>query len=63
MPGASQDVSIPTTFALSFDINWVTVTQVSRSHSPVFDLAVRHSDEVYLQYVVESRTELFVVSC
>ena len=38
--GASQDV--PTNhYALSFDINWVTVAQVSRSHSPVFDMAVR----------------------
>ena len=38
--------------ALLVDINWVTVAQVSRSHSPVFDLAVRHLDE----NVVESST-------
>ncbi len=41
---------------LLFDNNWVTVAQVSRSHSPVVDLAVRHLHEVYLQNVVEPRT-------
>ncbi len=43
-------------FALLFDINLVTVAQVSRSHSPIFDLAVRHLDEEYVQNVVETRT-------
>ena len=53
----------PMSYALSFDINWVTGVQVSRSHSPVFVLAVKHLDGLYLQNVVESRTVLFVVSC
>ena len=35
----------PMNYILSFDINWVTVTQVSKTHSPVFDLAVRHLDK------------------
>ena len=43
---------------LVIDINWITVTQVSRSHSPVSDLTVKHADEVYLQNLVESRTLL-----
>ena len=49
--------------ALLFDKNWVTVAPVSRSHSPVFDLAVRQMHEVYLQNVVEPRTVVFVVPC
>ena len=48
---------------MSFDINWVTVVQVSRSRSPVVDLAVRNLDKVYLQDVVETRTVLFVIPC
>ena len=56
-------MSPPKSQALLFDINWITVVQVSRSHSPVFDLSVTHIDEVYLQNVVEFRTVQFVVSC
>ena len=40
---------------------WVTLVQVSRSHSPVFDLTVRHLDEVYLQNQ-GSRLGKFVIS-
>ncbi len=50
-------------YALSFDINFVNVVQVSRSHSLAFDLADRHLEEVYLPNVVETRTVLFAVSC
>ncbi len=42
-------------YALSFDINLVTVVQVSRPHSLAFDLALRHLQKVYLQNVVETR--------
>ncbi len=42
-------------YASLIDINQVTVAQVSRSHSPVFDLAVRNlQDEVYLWNVAVS---------
>ncbi len=42
-------------YALPSGINWVTITQMLKSHSLVFDLAVIHLDGVYLQNAVESR--------
>ncbi len=52
-------------YALSFDINLVTVVQVSRSHLPAFDLAVRYTryicrmwlkvEQCYLWYLANGK--------
>ncbi len=48
--------------AFPSNINWATITQVSRSHSSISNLVVRHSEGVYLQNVVESKTVQFMES-
>ena len=49
-------------YALLFDINWVTVVLVSRSHSPVFDLAVRHFYVVVVVVAAAAAAAVVVVN-